>query len=323
MTLCKLGEGDQICQIIVSRVLPRHGRSIQKHIILDQMQPSVHDRERPSPTRLAYRVRTLGRIAGNGRHSTLGTYFDDAMLTVVRSGRGRYIRRGGTVEVGAEHVGLVLPGTDVGILVSDRDDPYDHVYCRFSGRESLQIARRVARRRRDVFAIDARWRVLWTVLMRMISMGFSGGERGSALAVRDGAIVEALALLDGDPAVDAAWAHTSIWSADSLRGYLRDRVSDPIDLDRMARDFGVSRSTLTRRCRATLGQSVQAAWESVKLDLAAAMLSQTPLRIGEVAERVGYGPFYFSRRFSARFGVPPRQWRHEQLRRTQTQNSSI
>lgn len=272
------------------------------------MPRDVYARNRPAPTRLPYRVRTLGRVSGDGRHSTLGTYFDDAMLTVVRGGRGRYIHGAGTTEIGAGDVGLVLPGRDVGVLVSDLGDPYDHVYCRFCGVEALRVARRVARRRGVAFDKDRRYLALWSALTRAIAMQGAGSERGVALAVRDAAIVEVLAILDGEEDASAE-REAAVWSADGLRIYLNDRVAQPIDLDRMAQDLGVSRSTLTRRCRAALGQSVRQAWESAKLELAAALLSRSSLRVGEVAERVGYEPFYFSRRFRERYGVSPRAWR--------------
>lgn len=275
------------------------------------MPDSSHRRKRSRKTDLAFRVRTLGRVANNGRHSTLGTYFEDAMLTVVLRGRGRYLHRDGAIEVGAGFIGLVLPGDDVGVLMADRDNPYDHIYCRFAGNQALSIAHRLADRRGAAFRPDPRSRAVWDVLARMIALGLEGNERGNALAPRDAAIVEALALLEGDPSTDAARSleFDETWSADGLRTYLRDRVSEPIDLDRMADDLGVSRSTLTRRCRAVLGQTVQSAWESAKLELASALLSHTPLSIGEAAERVGYDPFYFSRRFRARYGQPPSDWR--------------
>ncbi|MEO0965709.1 MAG: helix-turn-helix transcriptional regulator [Planctomycetota bacterium] len=263
---------------------------------------------------MAYRVRTLGRITGSGRHSTLGTYFGDAMLTVVVRGRGRYFQRDRIIEVGAGFVGLVLPGADVGVLMADRDDPYDHIYCRFAGDQALSIARRVASQRDLPFSPDPRWRPIWDVLARMIALGRQGNERGVALAARDGAIVEALAILESDQVTsgDQARDAEDAWSAEGLRTYLRDRVAEPIDLDGMAHDLGVSRSTLTRRCRAALGQTVQSAWEAAKIELASALLTRTSLSVGEVAERVGYDPFYFSRRFRDRRGLSPSEWRRRQ-----------
>jgi len=251
-------------------------------------------------------------MSGNGRHSTRGTYFGDAMLTVFLSGRGRYVHGGGEVAIEGGWVGLLLPGESVGVLMADGQDPYDHVYCRFAGDEALRTAERIARRRGVAFGADDRWRALWATLTRGVAVGWSGNERGLGLAPRDGLIVEALALLDADgpEAGEAGWRDgAGVWSAEGLRTCLRDRVCESIDLDTLACELGVSRSTLTRRCRALLGESVQSAWETMKLDWARVLLERTPLRVGEVAERVGVEPFYFSRRFRRRFGVSPSAWR--------------
>jgi len=271
-----------------------------------------HERVRSEPTRLAYRVRTLGRVSRNGRHSTRGTFHDDAMLTVIREGRGRYVHPSGESEVGPGWVGLVMPGAGAGVLMADRHEPYDHVYCRFAGREALRTAERIARSRGSAFAEDPRWRAVWAVLTRGVAVGWSGNERGTGLAPRDGLIVEALALLEGGDAAESWAGAATVWTAEGLRTDLRDRVSEPIDLDTLAQALGVSRSTLTRRCRALLGSSVREAWEAAKLDLARVLLERTALRVGEIAERVGVEPFYFSRRFRARHGVSPSAWRRRE-----------
>jgi AraC-like DNA-binding protein len=250
-------------------------------------------------------VRTLGRVRRNGLHATRGTYHDDAMLTICLAGLGWYLRGDQRVAVTPGMVGLVLPSADPGVLMADGDDPYDHVYCRFSGTEALPLARQVHEQRGDAFAAHPAWRAVGDGLLRGLARGWEGNESGRALSPRDSLLVEALAILAGHDAEETP----SVWTAEGLRECLRDRISEPIDLGRLARELGVSRSTLTRRCRSLLGVSVGQAWEATKMDWARVLLAHTPLPIHEVAERVGYDAFYFSRRFSQRFGRPPSRCR--------------
>lgn len=111
----------------------------------------LETRPQPVPTQLPYRLRAVGRVREDPRHSTRGTHHGDAMLTVVMSGRGAYHQRSGVLPVSAGMVGLVLPGDDPGILMTDARDPYDHYYCRFAGRLALETAGAIASGRAERF----------------------------------------------------------------------------------------------------------------------------------------------------------------------------
>ena len=240
-------------------------------------------------------------------HSTRGTYHDDAMLTVFLGGTGVYRRGEAAWAVGAGCVGLVMPGSDTGLLMADPAAPYDHLYCRFSGVEALRAAGRFSTTRLEPFARHPAWRELAAVLRRGLGLGVSPSRSPEDRVTRlDAVLAEALAVLEqDDPPLEAGLG------GDRLLGYFQDRVASVIDLDRAEEELGVSRSTLTRRCRASLGVSVQRAWEGVKLDWADVLLNCSGLTVGEVARRVGYDPFYFSRVYTRRRGRPPsetRQW---------------
>jgi AraC-like DNA-binding protein len=70
-----------------------------------------------------------------------------------------------------------------------------------------------------------------------------------------------------------------------------------LGLAEMARAFGQGRATLARRL-AGLGLSFQQLKDEVRRDHAIALLTETPLSLGEIAERVGYSaPSAFLRAF--------------------------
>ncbi|MEX0653946.1 MAG: AraC family transcriptional regulator [Phycisphaeraceae bacterium] len=280
---------------------------------LDNVDPRRHrhDRPAPPPTALAYRVRTLGRMREAPYHSTRGTYHDDAMLTVFLGGRGLYLRGAARQTVEAGMVGLVLPEAEPGILMADPGWPYDHLYCRFAGREALAVAKQVrASQGARAFFATPHWSAVAEHLLSALPA--SGAvtvwrheppERATEL---DAALMAALAVLNREPGAGPGARLT----AEALRAYLRDHVAEPAQLGAVAAHFAVSKAHLCRRARQLLGRTVQQEWETIKLQWATVLLGEPTLSVAEVARRVGYGdPFYFSRVFRRSFGAAPTAWR--------------
>jgi AraC family transcriptional regulator of arabinose operon len=101
-------------------------------------------------------------------------------------------------------------------------------------------------------------------------------------------------------------------SAPALRQYLVERISEPLDLEVMARHFSVSKSHLCRSARALLGQTLGSLAEQLKMDWARTLLEAESLQlsVAEVARRTGYeDPLYFSRVFKKQIGQAPTHWR--------------
>lgn len=266
-------------------------------------------RAAPPATGLAYRVRTLGRVRGQPWHWTPGTWFDDVMLTVVLGGRGVYRRAGREGHVTAGMVGLVLPGGDVGLLMADPGEPYDHLYCRFTGQEAVAAARRLAG---DYcsgwpFFGCGRWAAVAEVLLRGVAWGPVPEPTTPERAARvDAVLAEALAVL----AEPTAGSTERRLTAAALRAYLLDHVAEPAALQPVADHFELSKAHLCRVARRLLGTTVQAAWEDAKIDRAQLLLRDAGLGVADVARRVGYAdPFYFSKVFRARCGTSPSAWR--------------
>ncbi len=278
------------------------------------VRPAVESRRPAPPTRLPFRVRTLGRMRHAPYHSTPGTWFDDAMLTVVLAGRGVYHRAGQVQQVTAGMIGMVLPDAEAreaGLLMADPADPYDHLYCRFAGDEAMRTARRivVAHGQGGAFFTTPRCGDVADVLMRALALPQQTWRRPASdqrMDRCDALLAEALAILD---APDDAPQATGL-TADRLRAYLIDHVANPTDLAAVAAHFGVSKAHLCRCARPLLGDTVQRSWERIKIERACLLLREPSLRVIDVARRVGYtDPFYFSKVFRRHRRASPSQWR--------------
>lgn len=101
--------------------------------------------------------------------------------------------------------------------------------------------------------------------------------------------------------------HPLVASVDRL---LSERLSQPLTLEEIAHQIGVSRSTLCRHYSAMTGETVMAALYNLRMEHAYHLLIHTDLPAAEVGRRVGVSePSYFSRLFRERFHLTPRELR--------------
>ena len=268
--------------------------------------PSGHVRQPPPATALPFRVRTFGRMHRTPWHSTLGTYFDDAMLTVVVAGRGTYRLFDRTVAVRGGMLGVVLPEDRPGILAADAADPYDHYYCRFAGGEALVVARRIRKRLGSAFATWREWERLLPVLTEMHHYEPANAATSPHMVELDALLALLLVRIECPFVATPDPTPTRL----GLLTYMENAIDAPMDLDRMAAHFGISKGHLCRLARSELGQTVVAVWRDLKLEWARELLRETDMTVDEVSRRVGFNsPFYFSTVFSQHIGISPTSWR--------------
>lgn len=225
------------------------------------------------------------------------------MLTVFLAGRGEYRR--GEVRTAVERgfVGLVPPD-EPGILLADPNDPYVHLYCRFAGAFATSVALQIIAERGRRFFRSSSFLSVAGHLRRIGYVGRSSRRESAGFDARDLRLLEALVVLQGTA------ASRPRVSGEDIRHYLVENLDQPTDLDRMARDLAVSRSTLCRRAREDLGMSVLRVHERVKIRWAETLLRDTELTVAEIAAHVGYSDaFYFSRVFKKHLGMSPRAYR--------------
>ena len=257
---------------------------------------------RPAPPVPPFAVRTAGHIFDRPHHSTPGTRRGDVMLTVFLAGRGSYYLGGRRREVGPGMVGLVGPARP-GILLADPGEPYDHYYCRFGGGYALRLAAEIRAARGGRFFAHGRAAEVADLLRRM------GALHRAELPLRMGEpellLARALLVLAAEPEPPRGRA----LSAMALEHYLREHISEPFELGRVAEHFGVSRTSLCRAARGLTGRTVLEIAEGLKVEWAGTLLASGAASVAQAAERVGYpDPFYFSRVFRRRTGLAPREW---------------
>ena len=86
----------------------------------------------------------------------------------------------------------------------------------------------------------------------------------------------------------------------------------PVSVGSMAGKVGLCERRFRQVFEQEMGTSPKKYHESVRMRMAEALLRNTSLPLGEIAERLGYcNPFYFSRRFQAIHGVAPSHFRNK------------
>ena len=97
---------------------------------------------------------------------------------------------------------------------------------------------------------------------------------------------------------------------------IHTRYSDPLSIDILSREAGLSRTVLRERFCKLLGQSPMRYCTRWRLRMAAAMLTEGDRRAADIAYAVGFGSeAAFNRAFNRLYGEPPVTWsRGRQLR---------
>ncbi len=98
-----------------------------------------------------------------------------------------------------------------------------------------------------------------------------------------------------------------VWIA---REWLLEHLAEPLRIPALAAHCGLSTRSLNRRFRAAMGTTPIDFLQEVRVQSARELLRASDLPIAEIATRCGYpDPSHFSRRFSARTGSSPQEYR--------------
>lgn len=97
---------------------------------------------------------------------------------------------------------------------------------------------------------------------------------------------------------------------EKLMAIIEQKIADPnLDGDLIAEMVGMSKTTLYRKLKSTIGDSVNIFIRNTRLKKAAELLRARELKVSEVAYAVGFSdPAYFSKCFSAFFGKSPTEY---------------
>lgn len=91
--------------------------------------------------------------------------------------------------------------------------------------------------------------------------------------------------------------------------HMRENLAEPLAVDDLARQAGMSRAVFHRRFKEATARSPLQFIKALRLNDAAMLLAQGR-SVGAAAQQVGYSnPSQFSREFRRQFGRAPREWR--------------
>src|SRR5574344_607731 len=102
-------------------------------------------------------------------------------------------------------------------------------------------------------------------------------------------------------------------TAHQITHYIIAHVNEMTDVNKMAEDLNVSRSTLERQTKKLTGYSVQNLHEKIKIEQEKIYLQVKSLKLKEIAQLLGFQhQYYFSAVFKKNTGVSPRLWSRQQ-----------
>ncbi|GAA3862371.1 helix-turn-helix domain-containing protein [Leifsonia kafniensis] len=124
--------------------------------------------------------------------------------------------------------------------------------------------------------------------------------------------------------VDAAGSNTGATDLPSFLNVLTQDAPRQMSVAARARRVGMSVGMVSASVKDATGRSLNDFVIEVRIAKAQALLAETQLDIGVIAERVGYGDAaYFSRLFTRRVGVAPTVFRLQQARSIQTELDTL
>ncbi len=116
-----------------------------------------------------------------------------------------------------------------------------------------------------------------------------------------------------NPNRDAAYRDARIRAAIEL---VMTHLQEPLPIDRLADAAGVSRSRFSALFKNAVGVAPARFVERQRLAHAKHMLEMSDLTLKQIAHQLGFStPFYLSLRFKQLFGVSPRQYRKNELKK--------
>lgn len=96
----------------------------------------------------------------------------------------------------------------------------------------------------------------------------------------------------------------------NLNSFLMDHLSEDLSVDRLMREFHISRNKLYESTEKYLGTGIAEHIKSLRIQEAKRLLKETDLKIIQISDRVGFADYnYFCRVFKAKTGIPAKQYR--------------
>ena len=236
--------------------------------------------------------------------------FSTCNFSFILRGRGEFTRKGETWKVEAPCVLTQWPGEKPHYGPLPETDTWDEVYL-------IYDALTMPRLRKRGFVSDDRpvWKIAnWNGVLAQLDelralVQIPETER---VVDRIDRVCERMILESLAPAPGRTAKPGAVGTAASARieALLRANPEHDFDFDTLARDHGLSPSTLRRQWAAHYAQPPGQYLLGLRIQKARRLLIESEARVGEIAYRVGFTDIlYFSRRFHLMTGLSPSAYR--------------
>ena len=101
-------------------------------------------------------------------------------------------------------------------------------------------------------------------------------------------------------------------TAELAKKYINENLSEKFNISDICRSLGCSKSTLLTSFKRRFGVTVNSYITDLRLELSCKLLNSGEKTVSEVAAECGFSDqSYFSKVFSAKYGIPPSEYRHK------------
>lgn len=232
---------------------------------------------------------------------------DHYLIHYIASGKGAYTTGGKTWTLNSGDAFLVFPNTEI-YYEADTEEPWTYYWVGFAGTDAGTILAATDFSRKSPVLRSLSYGMEFRAALRHINDAF-GNSLENAVAMT-GELYLALALLVRHASAPPEAEPDDHEMVRKAINYIDANYAYPISVEDIARYAGVSRSTLFRQFRKSLGLSPKEYLEHYRIRRAKHLLRHTDLTVGSVSISVGYdNGLYFSKVFRKVTGRTPSEWR--------------
>ncbi|WP_312645221.1 AraC family transcriptional regulator [Hydrogenoanaerobacterium sp.] len=230
---------------------------------------------------------------------------DHYLIHYVTAGKGTYKVNNNIYEV---HAGMMFAVFESSVVSysADEKDPWEYYWVGFNGADAERLVK-LSPLRKEAPVLNAKGNDVFQSALLDIYRNAGSGPADEARMV--GYLYLFLSHLIALSAGNAKYSSSSAVYVENALKFIRYNYSNKIDICDIAKNIGVSRSHLYRIFVRHLSMSPNEYLAKFRINEACALLRNSSLSIGEIANSVGFDDqLYFSRVFKKYKGVAPSRY---------------
>lgn len=232
------------------------------------------------------------------------------LIHVIREGKGIFRCGGKEFHLGEGQAFLIVPGIET-FYQADMEDPWKYMWIGFHGYMSDQIVRRIGFTKETPCVSLNDTDKLQEIMLEMLDasqLTFSNFLiRLGGMDRFFGNLIEQSEMKKVDR---PRYEYPQEIYVKQAMLFMMHNYPERIKIDALADQIGITRNYLAKSFQKELGVSPQEFLINLRMEKAAALLSNSAIPINEVAAKVGYpDPLAFSKKFKESYGMSPKSYR--------------